>query len=352
MICGLPIDLGPAGPKDTAGLELIVAGGLNARTDPGTHPAPDPMALLFEGISASDLPIAIFAPNDRLVFSSSAFRSIYDLQPGDQTFESIIKHCHATKRGVLIDAKHIDQWLNMATAKRRSQTHRKFEIDLIDGRWFWAVETTFNDGWIIMTMTDMTALKKTEADLRRARDEAIHQAETDALTGLRSRRAIMGYFEDCLACATPTSPVSIAVIDIDHFKHINDQYGHHVGDTVLQAFGANCQSIFRDSDWMGRVGGEEFLLVMPNTSETSAKKALERFSGIMKRIGYKELGGRHVTFSAGLVEHRLGESVQDTYRNADKALYEAKTSGRDRISSLDTRQESTVRAANCGPIRR
>jgi diguanylate cyclase (GGDEF)-like protein/PAS domain S-box-containing protein len=352
MICDLPIDLTSAGPRSAAGLELIGADTIHARTDQGAHPAPDPMALLFEGISASDAPIAIFAPNDRLVIASSAFRGIYDLQPGEQTFQSIIRHCHATRRGVLVEAKDIDQWLGMATAKRRSQTHRKFEIDLIDGRWFWALETTFNDGWIIMTMTDMTALKKTEADLRLARDAAIHQAETDALTGLRSRRAIMGYFEDCLTGATPSSPVSIAILDIDHFKHINDHYGHDVGDLVLEEFGANCQRMFRDSDWIGRVGGEEFLLVMPNTSEASARKALERFSGYVKRIGYKELGGRHVTFSAGLIQHRLGETVQDTYKNADKALYEAKTSGRDRISSLDTGQEGAVRAADYGSIRR
>jgi diguanylate cyclase (GGDEF)-like protein len=337
MTSDLPNDLRPARPEDTTGLELRGVSALDAGADQGTHPAPDPMSLLFEGISASDLPIAIFAPNDRLIMSSSAFRSIYDLQPGEQTFESIIKHCHAKRRGVLIEATDIDQWLNMATAKRRSQTHRNFQIDLIDGRWFWAVETTFSDGWIIMTMTDMTALKKTEADLRHARDAAIHLAETDALTGLRSRRAIMGYFEDCIKCATSTSPVSIAILDIDYFKHINDQYGHDVGDSVLQAFGAYSRSMFRESDWMGRVGGEEFLLVMPDTSEISARRALERFSNIMSHIRYKELGGRRVTFSAGLIEHRLGESVQDTYKNADNALYEAKVSGRDRIFSFDPR---------------
>lgn len=352
MICDLPVDVRSAGPRNATGLELIGADMIDPRNDQEIHPAPDPMSLLFEGISASDAPIAIFAPNDRLVIASSAFRTIYDLQPGEQTFETIIRHCHAAKRGVLVEAKDIDQWLRMATGKRRSQTHRKFEIDLIDGRWFWALETTFNDGWIIMTMTDMTALKKTEADLRLARDAALHLAETDALTGLRSRRAIMGYFEDCLKSATQTSPVSIAILDIDHFKHINDQYGHDVGDIVLQAFGGDCQRMFRDSDWMGRVGGEEFLLVMPNTSEASARKALERFRDFVKRTDYKELGGRHVTFSAGLIEHRLGETVQDTYKNADKALYEAKTSGRDRISSIDTRQECAMPAPDYGSMRR
>jgi diguanylate cyclase (GGDEF)-like protein/PAS domain S-box-containing protein len=351
MICDLPIDHRTLSPGNGAGLELIGADTIDSRVGQGTHPAPDPMALLFEGISASDVPIAIFAPNDRLVVASSAFRAIYDLQPGEQTFASIIRHCHAKKRGVLIEAEDINKWLGMAMAKRRSQTHRKFEIDLIDGRWFWALETTFNDGWIIMTMTDMTALKKTEAELRLARDAAIHLAETDALTGLHSRRAIMGYFEDCLKTATPASPVTIAILDIDHFKHINDHYGHDVGDIVLQSFGTNCQRMFRDSDRVGRVGGEEFLLVMPNTSEASARTALERFSAFVRRSGYQELGGRHVTFSAGLVEHRLGETVQDTYKNADKALYEAKTSGRDRISSLDTRRRSAGRAADYGSIR-
>ncbi|MBX9456409.1 MAG: EAL domain-containing protein [Rhizobium sp.] len=345
LICDLPIDLTSAGPRNAAGLELIGADTINARTDQGAQSAPDPMHLLFEGISASEAPIAIFAPNDRLVIASSAFREIYDLQPGEQTFQSIIKHCHAKKRGVLVEAKDIDQWLGMATAKRRSQTHRKFQIDSVDGRWFWALETTFNEGWIILTMTDMTALKKTEADLRLARDAALHLAETDALTGLHSRRAIMGYFEDCLTSASPTATVSIAIIDIDHFKHINDHYGHDVGDVVLAEFGANCRRMFRDSDWIGRVGGEEFLLVMPNTSEASARKALERFADFVKRIAYKELGGRHVTFSAGLTEHTLGDTVQDTYKKADKALYEAKTSGRDRISTPDRRRGSAARSS-------
>lgn len=337
MISDLSLDGTSAGPRNAAGLELIGADTIQSQPHQDAKPAPDPMHLLFEGISASDSPIAIFAPNDRLVIASSAFREIYDLQPGEQTFQSMIKHCHARKRGVLVEATDIDKWLDMASSKRRSQTHRKFEIDLIDGRWFWALETTFNEGWIIMTMTDMTALKKTEADLRHARDAALQLAETDALTGLRSRRAIMGYFEDCLKRATPASPVSLAIIDIDHFKDINDHYGHDVGDIVLETFGANCQRMFRDSDWMGRVGGEEFLLIMPNTSEASARKALERFSNLMKRIAYKELGGRHVTFSAGLIEHSLGDSVQNAYKRADRALYEAKASGRDRISSIAVR---------------
>jgi diguanylate cyclase (GGDEF)-like protein/PAS domain S-box-containing protein len=347
MTYELPVDVRPAVSASTASLELIGLDTIDTPIDRGSQTAPDPMSLLFEGISASEAPIAIFAPNDRLVIASSAFRQIYDLQPGEQTFQSIIRHCHAAKRGVLVEAKDIDQWLGMATAKRRSQTHRKFEIDLIDGRWFWALETTFNEGWIIMTMTDMTALKKTEADLRLARDAALHLAETDALTGLRSRRAIMDYFEDCLKTATQTSPVSIAILDIDHFKHINDQFGHDVGDIVLQTFGDHCRRMFRDSDWVGRVGGEEFLLVMPNTTKAAARSALERFRGSVNHTDFTELGGRHVTFSAGFVEHQLGDTVQHTYKNADKALYDAKTSGRDRVMSLDTCQApGKVLAAN------
>lgn len=351
MIRDLPIDYIPEGPKNAVGLDLVGLSAIDASTDREADPARDPMSLLFQGIAASDTAIAIFAPNDRLVIASSAFRAIYDLQPGEQSFESIIRHCHAEKRGVLIEAKDIDQWLRMATGKRRSQTHRKFEVDLIDGRWFWAMETTFNDGWIIMTMVDMTALKKTEADLRLARDAALHLAETDTLTGLRSRRAIMGYLDHCLKSATPSSPVSIAIIDVDHFKQINDEHGHDVGDIVLQAFGANCQRMFRDSDRIGRVGGEEFLLVMPNTNEASARKALERFRSFMKSMRYEGLGDRLVTFSAGLVEHRSGETAQEAYKNADSALYQAKTTGRDRISALGSRPESPAHTTAYGSRR-
>ncbi|MDH0912838.1 EAL domain-containing protein [Rhizobium pusense] len=292
---------------------------------------PDLTTLLLDGLAASETPLAIFAPDDWVIYTSPAFREVFDVQPGANTFDDIIRHCHSERRGVIVNAEDVQRWLTYANKKRRSQPQRKFEIDAVDGRWFWATETTYQGGMILLSLADFTAFRKNEKELRLARDAAIEMAETDPLTSLRSRAAIMRYLKECAQTATTSMPLSVALLDIDHFKRVNDKYGHDVGDDVLRIFGGDCNRMFRQDDRIGRVGGEQFLLVMPNTDLLSAERALQRFRQHLSRACHIRPSEHRFTFSAGVTQHVSTQTVQDLYRKADQALYCAKSDGRDRI---------------------
>jgi len=287
-------------------------------------------AEAMAGLAASDIPVAVFAPDDRLVYASPEFRRLYDIQPGPQTFGSLLRHCHEAGSGVIVDTDDFDQWLSGANAKRRSAKSRAFEIDHVSGRWFWANETNYGGGWILLILTDLTGFKRSEAELRDARDAAVRLAETDTLTGVSSRRAIMRYLEECAANTAYEAPLSVALMDIDHFKSINDDFGHDIGDKVLASFGQECLRVFRNNDRIGRVGGEEFLLVLPKTDQDDALRAIERFRRHHKRFRAVEENRIDFTFSAGVAQFEPGMTVEGLYKRADQALYRAKLAGRDR----------------------
>lgn len=289
----------------------------------------EPIARLLQGMAASTIPIAVFDPQDRLVYSCPDFASLYAMEDGAQTFSSIIRHCHAIGEGPLIATNDIDAWLDRAQQRRRAVPHRRFEIDFVDGRWFQALETTYDDGWILLVLVDLTAFKTKEAKLETARDAAIEQARTDALTGLASRGAIMAYLESAVRAPSPAQPLSIALLDLDHFKQINDTQGHDAGDEVLSLLGRQLSAAFRNSDRAGRVGGEEFLLVLPGADETAAWMALQRFRRHWQRANQLLPMALGSTFSAGIAQWEYGQSATALYRAANQALYRAKAAGRD-----------------------
>jgi diguanylate cyclase (GGDEF)-like protein len=159
-------------------------------------------------------------------------------------------------------------------------------------------------------------------------------AQEDGLTGLRNRRAALaaanGFFE---ASRRSGTPFSLALLDIDHFKRINDTHGHAAGDAVLVAVAACMREALRTDDICGRVGGEEFLFVFPRCDLDHASKLLE---DIRSAIGALRIDGLpedfRVALSAGLTERRADDTQLDVLvRRADVALYKAKHAGRDRV---------------------
>jgi diguanylate cyclase len=295
------------------------------------HVTPQLLMRLGEGLLNSGTMLALFAPDDSLNFATPDFLKLYDVQPGRQSFDSIMRHCHASKTGPLIDADDIEAWLESANVKRRSRALRKFEVDIVDGRWMYAIETTFDDGWVLVAVTDFTAVKYKELTLRTARDEAIVASETDNLTGLFNRGAAMKRFGSVLDRAVHTEPgFSIVLIDLDHFKMINDHFGHDGGDQVLIHFAGCMREVLRDRDVIGRVGGEEFLFVMPGASATQAATVVERLRAYLRdqRLKVGDITLRY-TFSAGIAEWKPGMTPQSLYKDADQALYAAKSAGRD-----------------------
>jgi diguanylate cyclase (GGDEF)-like protein len=156
---------------------------------------------------------------------------------------------------------------------------------------------------------------------------------TDSLTKVSSRSYTLKRLEEEVSRAKRHRyEVSLASIDIDFFKHINDQFGHGAGDKVLIEFGQICLQHFRASDIVGRVGGEEFLVCLPHTSKVEAEKALRSFINILgENPVINELKGSPLTASIGLVQIELALPLNDNLVRADKALYEAKDNGRNNI---------------------
>lgn len=158
-------------------------------------------------------------------------------------------------------------------------------------------------------------------------------ANTDSLTGIANRRAIMEKLKQQVDLADRHDiPLAIAIADLDHFKRINDQFGHPVGDRVLAEFGALCRATFRHTDLVGRIGGEEFLLALPHTHLDDAKKALKSLSLKVKALSDKiDIEDLSLSISFGLCPFSAGLSVSEILSKADQALYKAKQNGRDRL---------------------
>jgi diguanylate cyclase (GGDEF)-like protein len=174
--------------------------------------------------------------------------------------------------------------------------------------------------------------------IRRHRRQLAIFANQDSLTGLPNRRHA---YELAIAAMEQAGaaqiPLTVALIDLDHFKSINDRCGHAAGDKVLQEFALACRASVRDTDVLGRWGGEEFLLVMPGASLETAMIALERLRTLALRIQLPATGaGMRVCLSAGLatIDPNV-KSLDELIASADAALYHAKRDGRDRVRIAD-----------------
>lgn len=164
-------------------------------------------------------------------------------------------------------------------------------------------------------------------------NQALQIASThDPLTGLPNRRLMMERLEGEVARVGRGLPAfSVLMLDLDHFKRVNDTYGHDVGDAVLRATSSLLGSQGRSYDSYGRWGGEEFLGLLPATNGAGAQVVAQRLCAQLGRLEVAPLSPGHLTVSIGLAEHRLGDPLATTLKRADEALYLAKHDGRNTI---------------------
>ena len=174
---------------------------------------------------------------------------------------------------------------------------------------------------------DITALKELENELKQ-------MVLSDALTGLASRRAFDEHFEWSIRSARRNNEfLSLAVIDIDDFKHINDSFGHQTGDAVLTVAGEAIRQVCRESDFAARFGGEEFVVLMHGSNTDESTMIGER---IREKINSLDLVDKHITVSIGVstlhpsLQQSSKKLMERTFSMADKALYLAKNSGKNR----------------------
>jgi two-component system cell cycle response regulator len=179
--------------------------------------------------------------------------------------------------------------------------------------------------------------KRYADSLREKVQQSIELALYDPLTGLNNRRFLENHLATMLDNArVRRTPLTLMILDIDHFKHVNDTYGHDCGDEVLKSFADRLRGIIRGGDLLCRLGGEEFVIVMPNVEVRAAARIAER---ARQAIGQEpfviDAGGRAipVTTSIGVAERGPDDDTSTLFRRADRALYRAKSEGRNRVSA-------------------
>ena len=162
------------------------------------------------------------------------------------------------------------------------------------------------------------------------------EAHSDALTGAMNRRAILRAIEESsMLCRRKAIPFCIAILDVDHFKEINDTFGHPAGDRVLREIVASVLEIIRVSDKMGRYGGDEFLFVFPATTEEEGFLLMERIRREIRKNDWGRIAGKlSVTVSCGISEISPFTIDREPISRADAALYLAKNSGRDQTRTF------------------
>lgn len=175
-------------------------------------------------------------------------------------------------------------------------------------------------------------LEQQRSELAGAVDRIQRLATHDELTGLKNRRAALERMREELATRSADRPLlSLALIDLDHFKRINDTLGHAAGDAVLRRFAECSQEVLRGADTLARWGGEEFLLMLPATRAGDAMEAVARLRQRLQQGGFADIApGLAVSFSAGVAECREASDLEAAIERADAAMYRAKQSGRDR----------------------
>ncbi|WP_324049523.1 GGDEF domain-containing protein [Aeromonas caviae] len=190
----------------------------------------------------------------------------------------------------------------------------------------------------------LTHLSNMEAKLRLMKDETAeykkrltiqkHKLFLDSLTQVHNRAALDERLElEYKRWLRYGPPLCLAIIDIDHFKHINDNYGHMAGDKALKVVAKALQNALRDTDFIARFGGEEFVVLLPNINPDKYQKPLENLRQTIKSIPFRFRDARvEITISIGATLFRTGDHTTDAFERADKALYSSKHSGRDQVN--------------------
>jgi diguanylate cyclase (GGDEF)-like protein len=174
------------------------------------------------------------------------------------------------------------------------------------------------------------------AELQAANQRLSQMATTDPLTGCATRRHFMERANGLIELGRRGLPTCLAIMDLDNFKSINDRHGHPIGDEVLRHAAQVFRAQLRASDLIGRIGGEEFAVMMPNTGAAEALVFVDRLRDALAKADFTVAGATvRTSVSVGLAEQRPLEDFAALYARADAALYTAKSRGRNRVVAAD-----------------
>ena len=258
--------------------------------------------------------------------------AIADLERYIEGTESLA-NAERSQRAALLRYQFDDNHARMENERLASEQalrERQLQALLQARRWQW---TAIALAGILLLLLGGLVVRQV-ARMRGLRE----MAATDPLTGVANRRSIEQAGEEAIARSRATGlPLSALAIDVDHFKTINDNHGHPCGDQVLAKIAHACRDALRHFDLLGRTGGEEFMVLLPDTRLERALSIAERLRTTVAMLEFEDIAaGLKVTISVGVAELDAGdEGLRELVGRADSALYRAKGNGRDRIEAWD-----------------
>ena len=282
-------------------------------------------------------PFCIIDDEFRVIRANEAYGNL----KGKHVDDLIGRKCHEVleNRDRVCEGCIVDTSFNSADpcAKEKNITHA-------DGTRAWVEIYTYpildEDGKVTHVLEytrDITDRKKSEEEKLRLIDTLERLSRTDGLTGLMNRRALTeNLIYEVDRAKRYMSPLSVLLCDIDSFKEINDAYGHDVGDRALQTISATLKTILRKTDMAGRYGGDEFMLILPETSRKGAENLAGKLLSIMRDTDLHLPDGKPIrlSMSIGIAEPLAGETGIDALiKRADDAMYASKQNGKNRVSS-------------------
>ncbi|WP_029058435.1 diguanylate cyclase [Stappia stellulata] len=292
--------------------------------------ARDAWKVMVEAIETLPDGFVLYDEHDRLTICNEQYRETYPesahvIRPG-RSFEEIIREGVRCRQYAEAIGQE-EAWIAERLAAHANPTGPVEQL-LPDGRWVRVLEKRLPNGGTVGFRVDITELKERQAEL-------YELAHRDELTGTMSRRAILSAARDCGARSRARGkPLGLMILDIDNFKKVNDDLGHFAGDEVLKEFSRRIKSQLRDTEFLGRLGGEEFLVLLPDTSPSDTVERAERMRKLLNATPITVEGCEvALTMSLGVTEYRDGETMDVAFARADRLLYRAKDNGRDRTVS-------------------
>jgi len=202
------------------------------------------------------------------------------------------------------------------------------------------VTKPYDAGELLARVKVQLKIKSLQDKLKQRNQMLLELSHTDPLTSLNNRRSMMDALnKEFERSARKQTPLSLLILDIDHFKKINDNFGHQLGDTALQSLSTLLTGHLRQYDMAARFGGEEFVLILPDTTEAEATRAAERIRQEVETLiidGFTDNFRLTVSIGVAAAPNKMMETPDDLIREADYALYNAKRSGRNRVERMAT----------------
>ncbi len=281
--------------------------------------------------------IAAYDPQDRLVFYNKQYPLYYDkaapaIRIGEK-YDNILKCAVENAQYANVDPAKAKsrEWMRSRLLRHKKGMKRDLVQQLSSGRWVQVRERKSSNGYTVFVSTDISGLKKAEERIRL-------QAEHDSLTGLLNRSSFMKEFGDFLKHRRRrgTDSGCVILLDLDHFKSINDTLGHHMGDALLSAMAARIKDATRATDLAARLGGDEFAIFLPDVTADNYEIVAEKIHAALTKklpLGSETL---HPGVSMGVALVTSADKEPDTLiRKADTALFKAKKAGRNGWRNFD-----------------